>query len=963
MQPDVNAAKASSLIWSVARKELTLFFASPVAWLFLASFAAVELFVFFWGEAFFARNIADVRPLFSWMPLLLLFLTSALTMKVWSEERRSGTLEAVLTQGSPVWHFVLGKFLGCFVLLLLALGITLPLPVTVALLAELDWGPVLAGYLASVLLGSCYLAIGLFVSARSDNQIVSLLLSIAFCGALYLVGHPLITGLFSQSVASYLNFIGTGSRFDAITRGVLDFRDLYYYLALVLTFLVLNIYVLEKERFSSRLSNSARQWQWLSALAVLNLLLVNMWLGQLTQLRYDSTAGKQYSLSEATQQQLQSLTEPLLIRGYFSGQTHPLLAPLVPQLQDLLKEYQISGGGKVRVEWIDPTTEPELEQEANQRFNITPVPFQIADRYQSSIVSSYFNLLIQYGSEYQVLGFRELIDVKSRGENDLEVLLRNPELDITRAVKKVQQDYYAGHDLFAAVIEPVSLKLYWSDDQQLPAQLKSFATQLQQSAEHLAKTAEGKFSVQRLDPDADSALKDNLQQEFGLSKVKLDPFAAEGFWFSMQLQQGPQQLALTLDDFSVESFERQLKAGISRLSGHGAKTVALVTPQGSSGYGYPANEFSGLNALLADNFNVEAEDLTDGKVSTKADVLFVMAPENLSQTQLFAVDQFLMQGGTVLMATSPFKASLSRENLAVRPYQSGLNQWLEQYGVQQNSTLLLDPQHAALPVPVTRQAGGFTFQDMRLLDYPWFADIRQDAMAEMPLFSQLPQLVVPWASPFDIQNKENIRVTPLLHSSKGSWLSGQTSVMPTLDASGQVSYPSGDTAGSPTVAVMLEGQFKSWFSGKASPLQDQKADEAKGENEKSVPEQNKTNTELYPVLEQANAGARLILFGSNDMFSDAVSQLVGGAQGSEFLNNLQLLANTVDWATADPALLDIRARGQFNRTLPPLDRAEQQFLEYLNYALVLVLILGIALIQRWLQRRRLQQLYRVVTAQ
>jgi ABC-2 type transport system permease protein len=138
MQPDVNATKTRHLIWSVARKELTLFFASPVAWLFLASFAAVELFVFFWGEAFFARNIADVRPLFSWMPLLLLFLTSALTMKVWSEERRSGTLEAVLTQGSPVWHFVLGKFLGCFVLLLLALLITLPLPATVAVLAELD---------------------------------------------------------------------------------------------------------------------------------------------------------------------------------------------------------------------------------------------------------------------------------------------------------------------------------------------------------------------------------------------------------------------------------------------------------------------------------------------------------------------------------------------------------------------------------------------------------------------------------------------------------------------------------------------------------------------------------------------------------------------------------------------------------------------------------------------------------
>lgn len=963
MLPDVNTQKKRAYIWPVARKELTLFFASPVAWLFLASFAAVELFVFFWGEAFFARNIADVRPLFNWMPLLLLFLTSALTMRVWSEERRSGTLEAVLTQGLPVWHFVLGKFLGCFVLLVLALAVTLPLPLTVAVLADLDWGPVWAGYLASVLLGSCYLAIGLFASARSDNQIVSLLFSMTLCGALYLIGHPVITSLFGQPVAGYLSLLGTGSRFDAITRGMLDFRDLYYYLALLLSFLMLNTYVLEKERFASRLSGSARQWQGITTLVVLNLLLGNFWLGQLTQLRYDSTVGKQYSLSDATKQQLQALTEPVLIRGYFSAQTHPLLAPLVPQLQDLLKEYQIAGGRKVKVEWIDPAKDPEREQEANQRFNISPVPFQIADRYQSSIVSSYFNLLVQYGSEYQVLGFRDLIDVKSRAETDVEVVLRNPELEITRTVKKLQQAYHAGDDLFAGVTEPVRLQLYLSADTKLPAELQRFASQMQQSAEQLAATAKGKFSVERLDPEADEALKSRLQQQFGFSPVKLDPFATQGFWFNMQLQQGQQHLALTLDDFSTTGFERQLKAGILRLSGHTAKTVALVTPQGGTDYGYAANEFSGLSDVLSDNVSVEQEDLTDGKVSAKADVLVLMAPENLSQTQLFAVDQFLMQGGTVITATSPFKASLNGRSLSVRPYQSGLSQWLEHYGVRQSAQMVLDPQHAALPVPVTRQVGGFSFQDMRLLDYPWFADVREQGMADLPLFSQLPQLVVPWASGIEIQTTEGLNVSTLLKSSPGSWLSADTGVMPTLDASGQVSYPSGDNAGAQTLAVMVEGEFSSWFKGKQSPLQPG----AEAKNQSSQGEQTSTKTdakpELYPMLEKARTGARLIVFSSNDMFSDAIIQLVGGAQGSEYLNNLQLLANTVDWVTADPALLEIRARGQFNRTLPPLEQDQQQFWEYLNYGLALMLIAAIALVQRLLQRRRLQRLHTLIAAQ
>jgi ABC-2 type transport system permease protein len=121
-----------SIARRVAQKELRVFFSSPVAWLFLASFTAATLFIVFWVEAFFARNIADVRPLFEWMPVLLIFLCAALTMRMWSEERSSGTLEHVLTQPASLWLIVFGKFRACFTLLALALLGTLPLPITVA---------------------------------------------------------------------------------------------------------------------------------------------------------------------------------------------------------------------------------------------------------------------------------------------------------------------------------------------------------------------------------------------------------------------------------------------------------------------------------------------------------------------------------------------------------------------------------------------------------------------------------------------------------------------------------------------------------------------------------------------------------------------------------------------------------------------------------------------------------------
>src|SRR5579863_2061133 len=129
----------------IAGRELTGFFASPAAVLFLAAFLGATLFIFFWVATFFERNLADVRPLFQWMPILLIFLVAALTMRAWAEERRAGTLELLLTSPTAPGELVLGKFLGCLGLVLIALLLTLPLPVMVAVLGPLDWGPVGGG--------------------------------------------------------------------------------------------------------------------------------------------------------------------------------------------------------------------------------------------------------------------------------------------------------------------------------------------------------------------------------------------------------------------------------------------------------------------------------------------------------------------------------------------------------------------------------------------------------------------------------------------------------------------------------------------------------------------------------------------------------------------------------------------------------------------------------------------------
>ncbi len=995
-EPNVAAAAIRPLpgrssfrvMGQVARKEMTLFLASPIAWLFFACFAALTLFIVFWGEAFFSRNIADVRPMFEWMPLLLILLCSSLTMRIWSEERRTGTLEHVLTQSTPLWSFAVGKYIACLGLLLVALLVVLPLPVTLSMISDIDWGPVWAGYLATVLLGSAYLSIGLFVSSRTQNQIVSLIGSVALCGGFWLIGQRLITDNVGQNAGELLQALGTGSRFDAITRGVIDAGDLVYYFSLTLVFLALTVYGLERERWSQgerRVSH--RRWQIATVLLVLNALALNLWMGQLDSWRLDTTRGKQYSLSDTTRNYLAQLQEPLTLRGYFSAKTHPLLSPLVPQMRDLLREFEVAGDGRVRVEIIDPMENPELEEEANQQYGIEPVPFQVADRYQSSIVSSYFDVLVQYGDEYAVLGFRDLIDVKSRGETDIDVQLRNPEYDLTKSIRRVLTDFQSAGDVFASIDTPVELTAYVSSTEQLPAELDRYRSEIEAAASAMAEQSGGKLQVSFVDPEANGGeIAAQLTRDYGLRPMNAGLFSSELFWFHLLLVGDGQAVQLPLDDLSTAGFEANLDAGLKRFAKGFTRTIALVgaapSPQmPGMQQGMPASEFRTLEDFLRTEYDVVQEDLADGRVSKNADLLLLAAPTELDERALFAVDQFLMQGGTVITATSPWTASLSRSRLDIAAVDSGLGEWLSHNGINIEQSLVMDPQNAAFPAPVTRNVGGMQLQEMRMLDYPWFIDVRGDGISdESPVGAGLDQVTMAWASPIRIDDATGQRDTlTLLSSSAGSWLSTSTDVMPRLseDGSALSTWQAEGETGNHALAVSSTGSFDSFFAGKASPLVQAEADSDTGADSAQQPgddpasalaNQTDEDTEagnaevalvdnLDTVIERSPESARLIVFASNDFLKDQITQLAGSTTGSAYLAPFQLIANAVDVALDDTGLLNIRSRGQFNRTLPPMTAGTQKFWEFLNYALAAVLILAVYLLVRlWHRHTEKRQL-------
>lgn len=923
-----------SHIRRIAAKEQALFFASPVAYLFIATFAALSLFIVFWGESFFARNIADTRPLFEWMPVLLVFLASALTMRLWSEERRTGTLEHVLTTPVPIYAFVLGKFLACLSLLGCALLVTFPFTLTVSFLGDLDWGPVMAGYLATFLLGAVYLAIGLFVSSQSSNQIVALLGSVGLGGLFYLVGSDQVTELFGQNIAEVLRSLGTGAHFESITRGVVDLRDLAYYAGIILTFLTLNGLALESERWTSaRRSERRRDWQAVALLLVFNAIGLNLWLGQIRGLRLDVTEGRQYSLSEATEKELESLTEPLLIRGYFSQKTHPLLAPLVPQMKDMLREYEALAPDKVRVEIIDPQENPEMEQEAKQEFGLEPIPFQVADRYQASIVSSYFNVVLKYGDSFETLGFKDLIEVKGHAMENIDVQLRNPEYDLTRGIKKVVDSYQTEGELFDTLSEPVELHLILSSEEKLPDILQGFRKIVVDTSEELAGESKGKLSVEVFDPDTQDPA-GSVVEKYGLQPMTASLLDGHNFYFYILLTQGEKVLQLPLDDRSKVTFERNLNSGLKRFGSGFAKTIALASKGGGT--------LNQLKSYLGDELNIETEDLSDGSVSAAADTLLLVTGEKLSSKELFAVDQFLMRGGTVIAATSPFEVDQSARQLKLDKTETGLEKWLAFHGVEIEETLVEDTQCAALPIPVTRYVGGYQMQEVRLLNYPYFVDVRGEGFADHPILGDLGRLTVSWASPIRHQVPEgsDLVFTELLKSSGASWLNPSTFVMPQVDEGGRaIVAPTGEQK-SRTLSVLAEGSFSSYFE----------SDEGK----KLVGELEGLNA---ATLSSSPPSAKLIVLSSPNMFSDEMIRLFAGMGAGDALSNLTFVANAIDWASQDESLLSIRSRSHFKRTLYPLDRRQQMMWEYLNYFMALLVLAIIAGVQRYRTESK-KRLYR-----
>ncbi len=227
----------------IAGKEFRTFFKTPVAPIVLFAFLLFAGLLFFFVPDYFTQGQASMRGFFAYLPWLYLIFVPAIAMKMWAEERKVGTIETLLTLPLGEGAIVLGKFLAAFGLLAAALLLTFPVPLIVAFTAAsaVDPGPIAGGYLGALLLGAAYVAMCLFASALTRSQIVAFIIGVGLCFFFVVIGVEPVANVFPQGLGELLKGLSLVHRFANIQRGVIDTRDLLYYLSMLTVFLLLNV--------------------------------------------------------------------------------------------------------------------------------------------------------------------------------------------------------------------------------------------------------------------------------------------------------------------------------------------------------------------------------------------------------------------------------------------------------------------------------------------------------------------------------------------------------------------------------------------------------------------------------------------------------------------------------------------------------------------------------------------------
>ena len=382
----------------VARRELRGFFDQPTAYVLAVAFLGLGLYLAF--RSLYAMSVASLRPFFDLMPWLLVVFVPAVAMKSLAEERRSHTLEWLVAQPLSEIEIVLGKFLGNWLFVMIALAGTLPMEIGVLAVSEAEPGIMLAQYFGAALLIAQMVAIGVWASSMTRNQITAFILGAFVCFALVLIGTPIVQIGLPPTLAGWAGQLSVISHFENVARGVVDLRDLLYFGSTCGLFLLLAVAALSQERLSHR-SDAFRRLRLGTGVIALAVLMLNL-LGGNVRGRLDLTRDDLFTLSDGSREILGELDDVVNLTLFVSDDLPQEIQLILRDVRDLVADLRGASNGMLNTAEVNPD-DGEDETDQASSMGVMPIEFNVLRDDELQVRRGYFGLAVTYADEQEVM--------------------------------------------------------------------------------------------------------------------------------------------------------------------------------------------------------------------------------------------------------------------------------------------------------------------------------------------------------------------------------------------------------------------------------------------------------------------------------------------------------------------------------------------------------------------------------
>lgn len=387
-------------ILAIAKKEIRTYFNSPTAYIVLAVFLLLWEFLFF--QSVFLVGETSLRGLFNYLPWLFILFVPAITMGSVSQERNEGTLELLLTHPVKDLELLIGKFLGSLAFAAITLLAIFPIAFSLGSFGNLDWGVVFGQYLGSLFFAATLVALGVYVSSLFASQISALLVAAALSFFYIIAGFDFVTGSLPSFLVPIFERLSVLSHFESMSRGIIDLRDLWYFLSAIVVFISSAYLLLLKRRFGNRRS-LYRSYQ-LGITIFIGIAVLTNIVGSRIPGRIDLTQDRLYTLTDATKKTLGDLNDVVNVTLFASNELPAQLQPVLRDTKDMLRDYQTFGKGNIVVSYKNTSGNQQVAQEASS-LGVREVQFNVVGQDQFQVKTGFLGLAVSYAGKNEAIPF------------------------------------------------------------------------------------------------------------------------------------------------------------------------------------------------------------------------------------------------------------------------------------------------------------------------------------------------------------------------------------------------------------------------------------------------------------------------------------------------------------------------------------------------------------------------------